>query len=144
MRTLQVFKCRQHNPRTTLLTWVLEARKDAFKLRDVSNREQLCRVKGAKMDLQMRKDREHGTQLTWSSLVFEEDHDWSELVMNREGTDLSFALVLQVKETCQIFCLLITRNLVNCDSRDEIWSIQQKGKNPFGEDFASVQREVQT
>lgn len=35
MRILQVFKCRQHNPRTTLLIWVLEARQDAFKLRDV-------------------------------------------------------------------------------------------------------------
>lgn len=100
--------------------------------------------KGSKDGSANEKDREHGTQLTWSSLVFEEDRDWSELIMNREGTDLSFALVLQVKKRCQIFRLLSTRNLVNCDSRDEIWSIQQKGKNPSGEDFASVQREVQT
>lgn len=90
----------------------------------------------------MGKDREHGTQLTWSSIVFEEDHDWSKLVMNREETDHSFTLVLQVKKRCQIFRLLSTGNLVYCDNRDEIWSIQQRGKNPSGEDFACVQREV--
>lgn len=90
------------------------------------------------MNLPMGKDRKHGTQLTWSSIVFEEDHDWSKLVMNREETDHSFTLVLQVKKRCP----LITRNLVYCDSRDEIWSIQQREKNPSGEDFACVQREV--
>lgn len=94
------------------------------------------------MNLQMGKDREHGTQLTWSSIVFEKDHDWSELVMNREETDYSFTLVLQVKKRCQIFRLLSMRNLVYCESRDEIWSIQQRGKYPSGEDFACVQREV--
>ena len=92
------------------------------------------------MDLQMRKDREHGTQLTWSSLVFEEDHDWSELVMNREGMALSFALVLQVKERCQIFRLLSTRNLVNCDSRDEVWSIQQRGKKSLWRGFCQCSK----
>lgn len=87
------------------------------------------------MDLQMRKDREHGTQLIWSSLVFEEDHDWSELVMNREGIVLSFTLVLQVKEGCQVFCLLSTRNLAYYDSRDEIWSIHQRGKKSLWRGF---------